>query len=103
MPPARSARGPGSSAAGPSLRAGEKLPELRIGHRGQASLRVLGEARKNHGDMIARVFIAGAGNYNAGAMEPAADTRRLQSHRHLRPCREGRGTAKFDTILMDDD
>src|SRR4051794_24810841 len=34
---------------------------LRLRHRAQTGLGLFGEARENHGDMIAGVFIAGAG------------------------------------------
>ena len=79
---------------------GKELAKLRVRHLAQAGLRLLGQAGENHGNMIAGMLIAGAGNDDPITMDSTFFTRRLQHQCHLRPGRKGRGTAKFDAIFV---
>ena len=74
-----------------------------MSHRAQTGLCLFGEAGENHGDMIAGVLVASAGNHDTGAVNPVVIARRLQGERHFRPRRKCRGAAKFDAVFVDDD
>src|SRR5215469_11970231 len=78
------------------------LAELRKRHGTQPRLSVLGHARKDHGDMIAGVLAARAGNDHARAMNLAPVPGGLERHGHFGPCRERVSTAKFDSVFMKD-
>ena len=65
-------------------------------------MRLSGEAREDHGDVIAGVLVAGAGNHHAVAVDLAAVFRRAKRQGHFCPRREGRGTSKFDSVPMED-
>ena len=76
---------------------------LRLRHRAQASLRLFGEAGENHGDMIAGMLVAGAGDDNAIAIHAAIVGGRLQRKSHLGPRRERSRAAKFNAVFVNDD
>ena len=80
----------------------ELLAQLRKCHQAQTSLRLFGEAGENHGDVIAGVFVAGAGYDDAVALDFAVVAPRLQFEGHLRPGGEGHGAAKFNAALVED-
>jgi hypothetical protein len=48
-----------------------------VRHQAQARLRLLGHARENKRNMVARVFAAGTGDDHTAALNPAAVARRL--------------------------
>ena len=72
-------------------------------HRAQAGLRLLGEAGEDHGDVVAGVLVAGAGNHHAVAIDAAVIGRRLQRYGHLRPRRKRSGAAELNAAFVDDD
>ena len=85
----------------------QKLPaalvELRNGNLAQACLRLLGEVGKNHGNMVANMFVAGTRNDHAVAMDFAVVPRRLECQGHFRPGRKTGGAAKFYPVFVEDD
>ena len=64
---------------------------------------MFGEAGENHGDVIAGVFVAGAGDHDAVAIDLAVVSRGLQRDGHFRPGRKRRGAAELDSVFVDDD
>ena len=76
---------------------------LSLHHRAQTRLRLFGEAGENHGDMIAGMLVAGAGDHNAIAIHAAIVGGRLQRESHLGPRRERSGAAKFNSVFVNDD
>ena len=76
--------------------------QFRAGHAFQTGLGLAGQAGENEGDVETGVFVALAGNDDAGAIEFAAIARRLEGNGHFRPGMEGRGAAKFDPAFVDD-
>jgi len=89
--------------------AGSEIPgcgrarSLGLRHCAQTRLRLFGEARENHGDVIAGVFVAGAGNHDAGAIHATIVGWRLQRNCHFRPRRKRSGAAEFNAVFVDDD
>ena len=71
-------------------------------HRDQASLRLLGHGGENHGDMITGMFASGAGNDDAGTIDPAVIPRGLQCERHLGPGRKRGGASEFNAAFVND-
>ena len=54
-----------------------KLNDRGLRHRAQTGLRLFGNVREHHRNMIAGVLVARAGNHHAGAMDLAVIARRL--------------------------
>ena len=77
--------------------------DLSLHHRAQTRLRLFGEAGENHGDMIAGMLVAGAGDDNAIAIHAAIVGGRLQRKSHLGPRRERSRAAKFNAVFVNDD
>src|SRR5208282_4402571 len=96
---------PGKSETGLALnwRPPRLQTQLRPRHGVQARLSLFGQAREDHRDVIAGMFVAGTGDDDPGALEPAVVARRLQRHGHFRPGVERRGAAKFDAVSVDHD
>ncbi len=67
----------------------------------QRCLRLVGNVREDHGDAVAGVLVAGAGDDNAAALEFVAVLRRLQRHGHFRPFVERRRAAEFNAAFVD--
>ena len=76
--------------------------QLGMRHRIEPRLRISGQARENHRDVVAGVFVAGAGDDDAGTIQLAAVARRLQGNGHFGPFMERRRAAKFDAVFVDD-
>ena len=77
------------------------LTKLRIGHLAQASLGLAGHIGKDHGDMVAGMFIAGAADDHSVAIHAAIAARGLQGEGHFSPGSEGGRTAEFNSAAMD--
>src|ERR1051325_11560772 len=83
----------------------ENLPhstQRGIRHRVQPRLRRFRESGEDHGNMIAGVFISGAGNDDTGAVELAAIGCQ-QRQCHFSPGRKGSWTTEFDTAFVNHD
>jgi hypothetical protein len=76
---------------------------FRPNHRAQTRLGLFGEAGENHGDVIAGVLIAGAGDDDAVAIDATVAGGRLHREGHFRPRRKCRGAAEFNAVFVDDD
>jgi hypothetical protein len=74
-----------------------------VGHRAKACLGLFRQASKDHRNVIASVFVAGAGNDHSRTVQPTPVGRRMQRQRHLSPLGKRRGTAKLDSIPVNDD
>ena len=61
------------------------------------------EAGENHGDVIAGVLAAGAGDDDAVAVDGAVTSRGLKGQSHFCPGRERGGTAEFDSAFVNKD
>ena len=55
-----------------------ELTSLRVRHRAEARLGLLGEACQYHGNVIPRVLVSSAGDHDAGTMESAPVAGRLE-------------------------
>ena len=75
---------------------------LEIGHRAESGLRLLGHRSEDHGNVIARVLVAFAGNHHAGTVDLLAFGRSLEGDRHLCPFGKWRQAAEFDAIFVND-
>ena len=76
--------------------------DIGMRHGIEMGLGLFGQAGEHHRDIVAAVFVAGAGDDDAGAMQLFAVAGGLERNRHLRPFLERRRTAEFDSVLMDD-
>ena len=77
--------------------------QIRAGHGVQTRLALPGQAREDHGNVIAGMLIAGAGDDDARALDAAVVARGIQFHGHFGPGAERRWAAKFDAAFVNDD
>ena len=69
----------------------------------QPRLRLLGHRGEDHGDVIARMPVARAGNHDSGTPDLAVIPRGFQRQGHLRPRGKRLGTSKFNAAFVEDD
>ena len=74
--------------------------EGRAGKGIQLCLRLVGDVRKDHGNPISGMLVAGTGDNDAAALEFGAIMRRLQCNGHFRPFVEWGRAAKFNAAFV---
>ena len=68
----------------------------------QTGFRLFGHSSENHRDVVARVLVTRARDHDTVAIDFPIVARRLQGQCHFCPRRKCRGTAKFNTVFVDD-